>query len=368
MKVLLYINTVSRFNYGNLISNLELMKGFAKKGVDVVFAVNRRTSEDVPLPVDVISLDAAGDFDRPLRLREVIRRVKPDAVIANMLTQITTASFTKLMLGSVKVRFLGVERDTRPWHRKLWKLPYRLFVKKVYENMDRLVAISPAVERDLKETFFVRKEKVKLIHNPLDLKGIRERAKEPLGDEFRAFFERGRVLVCVGRIDKQKEPLLALEVFREIRRRVKGVKLCFVGSGELEDELRKRVRAYSLEGEVLITGYVENPFSLMSRADLLIHTASREGLGRVIFEGMALGLPVVAFCNEDTGYRELVEESGGGVLVPFGDVKGMAECAADLLRSGDLYRELSAKAIRASERLSRERIVEEYLALINQEV
>ncbi len=362
MKVLLYINTVSRFNYGNLISNLELMKGFAKKGVDVVFAVNRRTSEDVPLPVDVISLDAAGDFDRPLRLREVIRRVKPDAVIANMLTQITTASFTKLMLGSVKVRFLGVERDTRPWHRKLWKLPYRLFVKKVYENMDRLVAISPAVERDLTDTLFVRRDKLKLIYDPVDVESIRERAREPLDERFSEFFT-GRVLVCVGRIDKQKEPLLALEVFREIRRRVKGVKLCFVGSGELEDELRRRVRAYSLEGEVLITGYVENPFSLMSRADLLIHTASREGLGRVIFEGMALGLPVVAFCNEDTGYRELVEESGGGVLVSFGDVKDMAECAADLLRSGDLYRELSAKAIRTSERLSRERIVEEYLAL-----
>jgi len=94
--------------------------------VDVVFAVNRRTQDDVDLPVDVLPLNGMGDFDRPLKLKALVERVKPHAVIANMLTQITTAFFTKLLLQSSRPKFLGIERDTRPWHRKPLKIPYRL--------------------------------------------------------------------------------------------------------------------------------------------------------------------------------------------------------------------------------------------------
>jgi len=364
MKILIYINSVSRFNYGNLISNVELMRGFLKKGAEVLFVVNRRTHSDVELPVDVIPLNAGGDLDRPFRLKGVVERLKPDAVIANMLTQITTASFARLLLREMKVSFLGVERDTRPWHRKVWKVPYRLFIKKVYENMDGVIAISPAVERDLTWTFFVRRGKVRLIYNPVDVEGIRKKAREPLEPELESFFEGSRVLVSVGRLDRQKEPLLALEVFRRVRERSGSVRLCFIGSGELEGELRRRVREYALEKEVLITGFRDNPFNLMERADILIHTASREGLGRVILEGMALGLPVVAFCNEDSGYREVVEGAESGLLVPFGDVESMVRKVLDLLGDAELYQRLSANALRASERFSGEKVAEEYLALI----
>jgi len=365
MRVLIYINTVSRFNYGNLMSNLELMQGFLEAGVDVVFAVNRRTQDDVDLPVDVLPLNGMGDFDRPLKLKALVERVKPHAVIANMLTQITTAFFTKLLLQSSRPKFLGIERDTRPWHRKLIKIPYRLFIKGIYEGINCTVAVSPAVKRDLQRTFFVSEDRIRVIYDPFDIHGIRKASEEALEPELEEFFREGKVLVCVGRLDKQKEPLLALEVFLKLREKRRDVKLCFVGGGELEEAVRSRIRYHGLEKEVLITGFRENPFSYMRRAKLLIHTASREGLGRVILEGMALGLPVVAFCNEDSGYRELIEEGRCGILIPFGDREGMVKSIATLLQDEELYRSLSASALEFSERFQRRSIVEEYLNILS---
>ena len=364
MKVLLYLNTLSRFNYGNLMSNLELMKGFLEKGVEVLFAVNRKTPDDVEVPVEVVPLNARGDLDRPLKLREVVKRFSPDVVIANMLTQITTASFAKKLLGSTGTKFIGIERDTRPWHRRIWKIPYRVFMKRVYEGMDHIVAVSPAVERDLRRTFFLNSSMIKVIYDPVDIDRIRSMATEPVEREMEEIFGERDVLVCVGRLDRQKEPLLALEVFRRVKERNSNVCLCFVGSGELEGPLRERIRIYGLKDDVVITGFRENPYAYMKRAKLLLHTASREGLGRVILEGMSLGLPVVAFYNEESGYREVVEEAGCGLLVPFGDIEGMAEGVIKLLRDRESYRDLSDRALRASERFRRERIVEELINLL----
>lgn len=346
------------------MSNLELMKGFLQKRMEVMFAVNRRTPEDVEVPVEVIPLNARGDLDRPFRLREVVGKVSPDVVIANMLTQITTASLAKRLLGNTRTKFVGIERDTRPWHRRIWKVPYRVFMKRVYEGMDRIVAVSPAVERDLRRTFFLNRSKIGVIYNPVDIDRISTLSLEPVEREVEEIFGERDVIVCVGRLDRQKEPLLALEVFRKIREKEDNVCLCFVGSGELEGSLRERIRSYGFEKDVLITGFRENPYAYMRRAKLLLHTASREGLGRVILEGMSLGLPVVAFYNEESGYREVVEEAGCGLLVPFGDIEGMAEDVVKLLQDREFYRDLSDRALKASERFRRERIVEELMSLL----
>ena len=164
-KILLYINSISRYNYGNLHSNLQLMEGFIEEGFDVIFVVNKRTPEDVNVPVRVVELKAKGDFDRPFKLAKVIREENPIAVISNMYVQILTTALAKRFLGENKPKLIGVCRDVRHWHRRWWKLPFRLFVKSVFESMDCMVAVSEAVKNSLLETFFVKESIVKVIHN-----------------------------------------------------------------------------------------------------------------------------------------------------------------------------------------------------------
>ena len=360
MKILIYINTISKFNYGNLASNLELMKGFRELGAEVTFVVNKKSADDVNVPVRVIPLNAVGDIDRPFKLYTTIREEEPNIVIANMLTQIITASITKKILNSDRVKFIGIERDLRPWHMKPWKLPYRFFIKRIYENMDKVIAISPAVKSDLERTFYVNEDKIRVIYNPIDLDRIRELAKEPIEKEFENFFRKRNVLVWVGRIDEQKEPLLALEALKGILK-YKDVKLCYVGQGGLENILRNKISEYKLDKFVLITGFRENPYKYMGRAKLLIHTARREGLGRVILESLALGVPPIAFYNQHSGYKEILGAYNKEVLIPFGDIEGMVRKVIDLLEQNSVYDKLSLKARHTADQFHRKVIVRKLL-------
>ncbi|WP_457601524.1 glycosyltransferase [Hydrogenivirga sp.] len=363
-KVLIYINSISRFNYGNLRSNLELMKGFLEKGYEVKFVVNKTTPDDVNVPVEVIPLNARGDFDRPFKLKGVIERENPSAVIANMYTQIVTASFAKLLTNIKGVKYIGVARDVRSWHRKFWKLPFRLFVKKVYENMDAIVAISEAVEEDIKKTFFVSSEKIHLIYNPVDVKGIEEQAKEPLDGWEEEFFREGRVIAFIGRLDRQKAPLLALDIFRDINQRLSDTRLCFIGDGELRDEIEAKIREYGLSKKVLILGYRDNPYKYMKRSKALLHTAVREGLGRVIIESMALGVPVFALYNEFSGYRAILERCECGVLVPFNKPFELSSKLVSLLNNSKELNFLSERSYRFARKFDRKNVISEYLKVL----
>jgi len=166
-------------------------------------------------------------------------------------------------------------------------------------------------------TFFVSEDRIRVIYDPFDIHGIRKASEEALEPELEEFFREGKVLVCVGRLDKQKEPLLALEVFLKLREKRRDVKLCFVGGGELEEAVRSRIRYHGLEKEVLITGFRENPFSYMRRAKLLIHTASREGLGRVILEGMALVRHPDPLWRQGRDGEEHSDPTSGRGALPF---------------------------------------------------
>ncbi len=364
MRILLYINTLSKYNYGNLKSNLELMEGFLEKGIEVFLIVNKRSPHDLSVPVEVISLDAKGDFDRPFKLARIVKTLKPDAVIANMLTQMVTASIAKLLRRGKGIKFIGIERDTRAWHRKFWKLPYRFFIKKVYENMDHIVAVSPAVERDLKKTFFIKEDKIKLIYDSVDSEDIRKKAKEPIEENLKDIFSNFKILTVLGRIDAQKEPFLALEVFTRLKKETVGVKLCFIGSGELEAELRKKIADNGLEEDVLILGYKENPFKYLKASKILLHTASREGLGRVILEAGILGIPTVAFYGEESGYTEIIEKYNCGILVPFGNISEMSRKIKKVLEDKTLYQRLSLSANRICEDFTKAKVADEYIKLL----
>jgi glycosyltransferase involved in cell wall biosynthesis len=66
----------------------------------------------------------------------------------------------------------------------------------------------------------------------------------------------------------------------------------------------------------------DNLPALMRGADVIVSTSYREGLPRVLVEGLAAGVPIVSVANR--GSRELLENDMG-VLVPQGDLKGLAD-------------------------------------------
>jgi glycosyltransferase involved in cell wall biosynthesis len=72
----------------------------------------------------------------------------------------------------------------------------------------------------------------------------------------------------------------------------------------------------------------------MAAMDLLVLPTYREGLGNVLLEAGAMGLPVIA--SRTTGCVDAVVDGRTGTLVPPRDVAALAEAIGAYLGSGPL--------------------------------
>jgi len=84
----------------------------------------------------------------------------------------------------------------------------------------------------------------------------------------------------------------------------------------------------------------EEKRDLLASATLVAQPSRVESLGLVMLEAWANAKPVIA-ANIAVS-RELVTESGGGAVVPFGDARALADTIEKLLADPDLRRAMGA--------------------------
>ncbi|MEU4512541.1 glycosyltransferase family 4 protein [Nonomuraea wenchangensis] len=107
--------------------------------------------------------------------------------------------------------------------------------------------------------------------------------------------ERDRVLLFVGRIERQKGVYQLLEAMREVEKAVPGVRLVIAGEGD-ETGVRRITAATGLHGKVVCSGRFVPARELMAYyelAEVCVFPSLFEPFGLVATEAMALGRAVV---------------------------------------------------------------------------
>lgn len=103
-------------------------------------------------------------------------------------------------------------------------------------------------------------------------------------------------------------------------------------------EVKRRIEALGLSGNVHLLGPRDDVPSLMGAADLVVHPSHEEGFSNTILEAMAAGKAVIA--ANVGGVPEAVLDGETGLLVPPGDPKMLAEGILSLLRDPEKARTL----------------------------
>ena len=103
-----------------------------------------------------------------------------------------------------------------------------------------------------------------------------------------------------------------------------------------EERMTLRAEWGVAEERVLFPGQVQMA-PWYGAAALAVSASRSEGLPFNIMEAMYYGLPVVA--SQVKGYTDLLEETGAGLLYPYGDLAACDGCIQDLI----LDRELTAR-------------------------
>ncbi|WP_304809227.1 MULTISPECIES: glycosyltransferase family 1 protein [Erysipelotrichaceae] len=101
------------------------------------------------------------------------------------------------------------------------------------------------------------------------------------------------VLGHVGRFSLQKNHSFLIDIFAAVHRKSPEAILLLAGAGELEPEIRDKVKALDLENSVKFLGLRKDIPALMNAMDVFVLPSFFEGLPVVGVEAQATGLPVI---------------------------------------------------------------------------
>lgn len=113
---------------------------------------------------------------------------------------------------------------------------------------------------------------------------IRQRIRTKLGIHGK------RAIGFVGRLEYQKNPLFAVEIFNELLKINSNYVLLIVGDGSLRRETELLVRTYGIEENVYFMGNIESVNEIYSAMDAILLPSRHEGLGIVLIEAQTNGL------------------------------------------------------------------------------
>jgi glycosyltransferase involved in cell wall biosynthesis len=136
------------------------------------------------------------------------------------------------------------------------------------------------------------------------------------------------VVAGVGRLVPIKGFDLLIAALGDMVARVPGARVLLIGDGAQRGVLEAQARALGVADRLHVAGTVTDLFGLLAAADVLAAPSRNEGMGRVLVEAMALGLPVVG--TRVGGIPDVIVDGECGVLVPPEDPAALAAALVEL--------------------------------------
>ncbi len=210
----------------------------------------------------------------------------------------------------------------------------------------RVIAVSEHIRRYILRHYpQVEPERIRVIHRGVDpQRYFPDYRPDAQWREawYRQFPQtQGRTLLLMpGRLTRWKGQMDFLQLLAELRSDHPELMGLLVGEAHPRKQhyarqLQARVVELGLEGHVLFTGHRSDLRQIMAMCRLVfVLSGQPEAFGRTALEAVALGLPVVGYAHGGT--EEVLQACFPHGLVPAGDVRAAAHCAAALLEQPQL--------------------------------
>ena len=220
---------------------------------------------------------------------------------------------------------------------------------RVMAGAERVVAVTPAERRQLLR-LGVRDERIAVIPNPVD---VSEFEPAPARGLLRERFALGArpVVLFLGKLTPRKRVGVLIDAFARLGREDAVLVIAGndLGAGRA---IRARVRRRRLAPQTVFAGLLKGRERLeaLADADIVVYPGRDEVFGLVALEALLAGTPVIV--ADDSGCAEVVAGTGGGRIVPEGDVGALAGAIGRVLVDSRVTRRDAAEA--------RERVIATY--------
>lgn len=99
--------------------------------------------------------------------------------------------------------------------------------------------------------------------------------------------------VNMGRLSPEKNQAALIQAFAKLHKECPNTRLYIIGEGALMGELKSLITSLNLNGKVIMTGNMHNPFMLMKECDCFVLPSLHEGQPVSLLEARLLGLPII---------------------------------------------------------------------------
>ncbi|MCF6165359.1 Glycosyltransferase [Furfurilactobacillus rossiae] len=205
------------------------------------------------------------------------------------------------------------------YHYSLERKPIRnVFLKRA----DYYFAISTGIKKELMDAG-ISPARVKLIFNPV------ESVDRPISRS-----KASNRFVYLGRtiLDGQKNIRELLVSLSKLNADLDW-HLDLYGDGEDRDEAPRLAKKLGINDHLTWHGFVENPWSKITVADVLLLTSTYEGFPMVLIEGASRGLFLIS-SDCPTGPSDIVSRQNG-TLYPLGDVNSLSKKITNIIEHKD---------------------------------
>jgi len=201
----------------------------------------------------------------------------------------------------------------------VWGVPDSLYYRYLFTRLIHGIIVNASpVKDELLKSNFIFQDRIHLIYNGLDLDRLEQGQREAHEKPFPF------TVVSSGELVPRKGYRLLIESFAYFLKQtgITDAGLVIMGKGRQEAELKTLAESLGVKDRVLFTGWLDNPYPLLGKADLFVTLSSNEGISNALLEAMYLKIPVISTAAGGTG--DVIQSGYNGILAKYEDVSSLA--------------------------------------------
>jgi glycosyltransferase involved in cell wall biosynthesis len=361
-KITIFINSLGGGGAEKI--SIIIANGLYNKGFNIEFVVlnlnNKRNKKYMNNNIPFINLNKNHARTSFAAVYNYLKQYKPDkilvfnhelAVVIQLIKSISGVKF-EIIARNISNLTQKKKNEKSFWHRFIKDKIIKIFYKKI----DKIIAQTELMKRDLIDNYKVDKNKIVVINNP-----IGEVFEKIALTKNEKYFKEDEILF-VGRLESVKGLYYLLNAFKIVFSKNNMAVLRLVGEGTTKKKLIEYAEKLQVADNVFFENYQTDLIPFYKNAKVTALSSLYEGFPNVLIESISCGTPVVAFdCN--SGPSEIIIDGVNGFLARYKDVPHLAEL---LLKTLDYPWDIE-KIKKTADKFYTDKIVDKYIQLLQEQ-
>ncbi|EKB48331.1 glycosyltransferase [Cecembia lonarensis] len=245
-----------------------------------------------------------------LKIRGVLKQVKPDRIISFLFTMNYLMGISAL---GTDFKLILSERNNHRVHLENRKntILIKALLKIAYLRCDKIIAVSEKIKENISKDFLIKPNKIIVIYNGLEFEEYID-------------IQRNMRLVTAARLVPQKNYPMLLKALAFLKNSHQISIFCdILGDGGLMDDLKFLANKLGVLDQIVFHGEVSNVQQFLIKNYAFILTSNYEGFPNSLLEAAYYnGLLISTDC--ETGPNEIISDNVNGYLIPVNDYINLA--------------------------------------------